>query len=141
MLKLWGESHKQTLPNAQRMHGLSTLIKVTAFKSYHKLINIQLQNLNKTSASKSWPNSSFNISTKLNVSKWKKKESETQQASLFYFWFVLLSVVSVDVLFLILFTQLVTTYSIFPSRLPLVWKYWGWTIFVKCKTQVKTFRK
>ena len=65
MLKLWGESHKQTLPNAQRMHGLSTLIKVTAFKSHHKLINIQLQNLNKTSASKSWPNSSFNISTKL----------------------------------------------------------------------------
>ena len=65
MLKLWGKSHKQTLPNAQRTHGLSTLIKVTAFKSYHKLINIQLQNLDKALASKSWPNSSFNISTKL----------------------------------------------------------------------------
>ena len=36
----------EILPKAQRDQGLSAFSKVTAFKSYHKLIKIQLQNLN-----------------------------------------------------------------------------------------------
>ena len=43
------------LPEAQRTQGQSALNKVTAFKSYHMLIQIELQNLAQTSASKSWP--------------------------------------------------------------------------------------
>ena len=42
---------KEEGKNAQ---GLSALTIVTAFKSYHKLIKIQLQYLDQSSASKPW---------------------------------------------------------------------------------------
>ena len=43
------------MPNAQRTQGLRAFTKITAFKSCHKLVKIQLQNLNQTPASKSRP--------------------------------------------------------------------------------------
>ena len=45
--------YTETLPKAQQTQGLSALTKATAFKSYHKLIKILLQNLKETLASKS----------------------------------------------------------------------------------------
>ena len=45
----------QTLPKAQQTYGLRAFIKIAAFKSCHKLVKIQLQNLKKNSASKSRP--------------------------------------------------------------------------------------
>ena len=44
------------MPKAQRTQGLPAFTKRTAFKSYHKLVKIQPQNLNQTSASNSRPN-------------------------------------------------------------------------------------
>ena len=49
--------HYETLPKKQRTQGLSALIKVLQSISYHKLINMQLQDLDQTSASKFQPNS------------------------------------------------------------------------------------
>ena len=48
-----------------RPEGWGVLNKVIAFKSFHKLVKIQLPNLDQTSVSKSWPNFSFKISTEL----------------------------------------------------------------------------
>ena len=44
------------LTKAQRTQGLSALFKVTAFKSYYKLIKIQHENLDQNSAPKYRPN-------------------------------------------------------------------------------------
>ena len=58
------------LQEAKQTQGLSALIRVTAFNSYqkliknHKLIKIQPQNPNQTSASKAWPNLSLKVLTK-----------------------------------------------------------------------------
>ena len=61
MESLWGTQvvprknnlQLETLPKAQRIQGLSAFYKVTAFKSYHKLITIKCQNLDQTSTWKS----------------------------------------------------------------------------------------
>ena len=45
----------QTLSKAQQTQELRAFTKITAFKSCHKLVKIQLQNLNQTPASKSRP--------------------------------------------------------------------------------------
>ena len=65
----------QVLPWAQRIQGFSALTKLTAFKSYHKLIKIQFQNLDQTPASKidqtpaskSRPHLSLSVFTKLQL--------------------------------------------------------------------------
>ena len=41
-----------TLPNTQRAQGLPAFTKITAFQSCHKLVKIQLQNFDQTSATK-----------------------------------------------------------------------------------------
>ena len=49
---------------AQQTQGLPAFTLRTAFKSCHKLVKIQLQNLDQTSAFKSWSNFSFKFLTK-----------------------------------------------------------------------------
>ena len=51
---------QKALPKAQRTRGMPALTKITAFK-------VQLQNLDQTLASKSWPNLSFRILNKLHL--------------------------------------------------------------------------
>ena len=63
----------QTLPKAQQTYGLRAFIKIAAFKSCHKLVKIQLQNLDQTSVSKSW----LNFWLKMLINLWPRNLHQT----------------------------------------------------------------
>ena len=55
------------MPKAQRTQGLRAFKKITAFKSCHKLVKSQPQNLNQNPASKSRLNLWLKMLTKLQL--------------------------------------------------------------------------